>query len=173
MVVFSMLGCVSLIVYFSTAAYTQSHKQSTNSSLFSGYSNIWAFILSSLHDGSLTSMPDQQIWWWSNQGGHLGRVCWWVSGVLSYNNIYSRAQCFWTGAGSVLQHIVADNGDTWPLLFHMAITSSIFLLSQYAFNDPFIEVTMYLHYLAHVNIILLAIILWSCQWNRVCNGFMP
>ncbi|KAL9715552.1 hypothetical protein Ac2012v2_002212 [Leucoagaricus gongylophorus] len=43
------------------------------------------------------------------------------------------------GAGSVLQHIVADNGDTQPPLFRAAITSSTFLPSQYAFNDPFIE----------------------------------
>lgn len=43
------------------------------------------------------------------------------------------------GAGSVLQHIVADNGDTRPPLFRAAITSSTFLPSQYAFNDPFIE----------------------------------
>ncbi|KAF5361010.1 hypothetical protein D9756_005128 [Leucocoprinus leucothites] len=43
------------------------------------------------------------------------------------------------GAGSVLQHIVADDGNTQPPLFHAAITSSTFLPSQYAFNDPFQE----------------------------------
>jgi len=44
----------------------------------------------------------------------------------------------------VLQHIVADNGNTQPPLFRGAITSSTFLPSQYAFNDPFMEVTFYL-----------------------------
>ncbi|KAF9000854.1 Alpha/Beta hydrolase protein [Cyathus striatus] len=39
------------------------------------------------------------------------------------------------GAGSVLQHIVADGGHTTPPLFRAAITSSTFLPSQYAFND--------------------------------------
>ncbi|KAL0956408.1 hypothetical protein HGRIS_002556 [Hohenbuehelia grisea] len=39
------------------------------------------------------------------------------------------------GAGSVLQHIVANNGRTKPQLFRGAMTSSTFLPSQYAFND--------------------------------------
>ncbi|KAF9541669.1 alpha/beta-hydrolase, partial [Agrocybe pediades] len=39
------------------------------------------------------------------------------------------------GAGSVLQHIIADNGNTSPPLFQSAITSSTFLPSQYRFND--------------------------------------
>ncbi|KAK1229851.1 hypothetical protein PQX77_007069 [Marasmius sp. AFHP31] len=39
------------------------------------------------------------------------------------------------GAGSVLQHIVAEDGQTSPQLFRGAITSSIFLPSQYAYND--------------------------------------
>ncbi|KXN84321.1 Lipase 4 [Leucoagaricus sp. SymC.cos] len=39
------------------------------------------------------------------------------------------------GAGSVLQHVIANNGDTRPPLFRAAITSSTFLPSQYAFND--------------------------------------
>ncbi|KAF4614285.1 hypothetical protein D9613_007996 [Agrocybe pediades] len=38
------------------------------------------------------------------------------------------------GAGSVLQHIIADNGNTSPPLFQSAITSSTFLPSQYRFN---------------------------------------
>ncbi|KAJ3852552.1 Alpha/Beta hydrolase protein [Lentinula lateritia] len=39
------------------------------------------------------------------------------------------------GAGSVLQHIVAQEGRTSPQLFRGAITSSTFLPSQYMFND--------------------------------------
>ncbi|KAF8158921.1 alpha beta-hydrolase [Mycena galopus ATCC 62051] len=39
------------------------------------------------------------------------------------------------GAGSVLQHIVANNGKTSPQLFRAAITSSTFLPSQYQYND--------------------------------------
>ncbi|KAJ3562066.1 hypothetical protein NP233_g9805 [Leucocoprinus birnbaumii] len=39
------------------------------------------------------------------------------------------------GAGSVLQHVVANNGNTNPPLFRGAITSSTFLPSQYGFND--------------------------------------
>ncbi|KAJ7935829.1 alpha beta-hydrolase [Mycena leptocephala] len=40
------------------------------------------------------------------------------------------------GAGSVLQHVIANNGRTEPQLFRGAITSSTFLPSQYQFNDP-------------------------------------
>ncbi|KAF8168677.1 Alpha/Beta hydrolase protein [Mycena galopus ATCC 62051] len=43
------------------------------------------------------------------------------------------------GAGSVLQHVVANGGRTEPQLFRGAITSSTFLPSQYQFNDPIPE----------------------------------
>ncbi|KJA16236.1 hypothetical protein HYPSUDRAFT_147970 [Hypholoma sublateritium FD-334 SS-4] len=39
------------------------------------------------------------------------------------------------GAGSVIQHLVANGGRTTPPLFRAAITSSTFLPSQYSFND--------------------------------------
>ncbi|KAF8168644.1 Alpha/Beta hydrolase protein [Mycena galopus ATCC 62051] len=39
------------------------------------------------------------------------------------------------GAGSVLQHVVANKGQTRPQLFRAAITSSTFLPSQYNYND--------------------------------------
>ncbi|KAJ7505614.1 Alpha/Beta hydrolase protein [Mycena galericulata] len=39
------------------------------------------------------------------------------------------------GAGSVLQHVVANNGQTEPQLFRGAITSSSFLPPQYNFDD--------------------------------------
>ncbi|KAJ6615854.1 Alpha/Beta hydrolase protein [Mycena sp. CBHHK59/15] len=39
------------------------------------------------------------------------------------------------GAGSVLQHVVANGGKTKPQLFRGAITSSTFLPSQYKYND--------------------------------------
>ncbi|KAJ3732159.1 Alpha/Beta hydrolase protein [Lentinula guzmanii] len=44
-----------------------------------------------------------------------------------------------SGAGSVLQHIVAQDGQTTPQLFRGAITSSTFLPSQYMFNDSIPE----------------------------------
>ncbi|KIK62492.1 hypothetical protein GYMLUDRAFT_41945 [Collybiopsis luxurians FD-317 M1] len=40
------------------------------------------------------------------------------------------------GAGSVLQHVVAQDGKTSPQLFRGAMTSSTFLPSQYNYNDP-------------------------------------
>ncbi|KAJ3887754.1 Alpha/Beta hydrolase protein [Lentinula edodes] len=43
------------------------------------------------------------------------------------------------GAGSVIQHIVAQDGQTSPQLFRGAITSSTFLPSQYAYNDTIPE----------------------------------
>ncbi|KAF5352251.1 hypothetical protein D9757_012516 [Collybiopsis confluens] len=43
------------------------------------------------------------------------------------------------GAGSVLQHIIAQDGRTSPPLFRGAITSSTFLPSQYQFDDPIPE----------------------------------
>ncbi|KAF8168656.1 Alpha/Beta hydrolase protein [Mycena galopus ATCC 62051] len=43
------------------------------------------------------------------------------------------------GAGSVIQHIVANNGQTEPQLFRGAISSSTFLPSQYHYNDPIPE----------------------------------
>ncbi|PBK93167.1 alpha/beta-hydrolase [Armillaria gallica] len=39
------------------------------------------------------------------------------------------------GAGSVIQQVIANNGNTSPPLFRSAITSSSFLPSQYAYND--------------------------------------
>ncbi|KAF7335524.1 COesterase domain-containing protein [Mycena venus] len=39
------------------------------------------------------------------------------------------------GAGSVLQHVIANGGQTKPQLFRAAITSSTFLPSQYLFNE--------------------------------------
>ncbi|KAJ6582727.1 Alpha/Beta hydrolase protein [Mycena vulgaris] len=39
------------------------------------------------------------------------------------------------GAGSVLQHVIANDGQTEPHLFRGAITSSTFLPSQYQFDD--------------------------------------
>ncbi|KAJ7051977.1 Alpha/Beta hydrolase protein [Mycena amicta] len=39
------------------------------------------------------------------------------------------------GAGSVLQQVIANNGQTKPQLFRGAITSSTFLPSQYRYND--------------------------------------
>ncbi|KAF8630785.1 hypothetical protein AX15_002716 [Amanita polypyramis BW_CC] len=43
------------------------------------------------------------------------------------------------GAGSVLQHVIAQNGNTQPPLFRGAITSSAFLAWQYNYSDPIPE----------------------------------
>ncbi|EIW83635.1 alpha beta-hydrolase [Coniophora puteana RWD-64-598 SS2] len=43
------------------------------------------------------------------------------------------------GAGSVLQHIVSNGGNSQPPLFRAAMTSSTFLPSQYAYNDSIPE----------------------------------
>jgi len=45
------------------------------------------------------------------------------------------------GAGSVVQHIVANEGATNPPLFRAAMTSSVFLPSEYGYNDPIPEVS--------------------------------
>ncbi|KAK7032240.1 hypothetical protein VNI00_013198 [Paramarasmius palmivorus] len=39
------------------------------------------------------------------------------------------------GAGSVLQHVIAEDGKTTPQLFRAAMTSSTFLPPQYVFNE--------------------------------------
>jgi hypothetical protein len=44
------------------------------------------------------------------------------------------------GAGSVLQYVIANNGRTEPQLFRGAIAASIYLSSQYNYNDRIPEV---------------------------------
>ncbi|KAJ3804800.1 hypothetical protein F5876DRAFT_52869, partial [Lentinula aff. lateritia] len=44
------------------------------------------------------------------------------------------------GAGSVIQHVVAQDGQTSLPLFHATITSSTYLPLQYPFDDPVPEV---------------------------------
>lgn len=50
------------------------------------------------------------------------------------------------GAGSVLQHVVANGGQTQPPLFRAAMTSSTFLPSQYNYNDSIPTVRHLKHY---------------------------
>ncbi|KAE9402363.1 cephalosporin esterase [Gymnopus androsaceus JB14] len=54
------------------------------------------------------------------------------------------------GAGSVIQHIVAQDGQTSPPLFRGAITSSTYLPSQYPFNDSVPE-GIYMEVLSQTN----------------------
>jgi len=54
------------------------------------------------------------------------------------------------GAGSVLQHVIANNGRTEPQLFRGAITSSTFLPSQYMYNDRIPEL-LFSEYVAQTN----------------------
>ncbi|KAJ7195241.1 Alpha/Beta hydrolase protein [Mycena pura] len=54
------------------------------------------------------------------------------------------------GAGSVLQHVIANNGSTEPQLFRGAITSSSFLPSQYMYNDRIPEL-LFSEFVAQTN----------------------
>ncbi|KAJ7889187.1 alpha beta-hydrolase [Mycena leptocephala] len=54
------------------------------------------------------------------------------------------------GAGSVLQHVVANGGQTKPQLFRAAITSSTYLPSQYQYNDRIPEL-LYSEVVAQTN----------------------
>ncbi|KAF7335518.1 COesterase domain-containing protein [Mycena venus] len=54
------------------------------------------------------------------------------------------------GAGSVLQHVIANGGQTKPQLFRGAITSSTFLPSQYQFNDRIPEM-LFSEFVAQTN----------------------
>ncbi|KAJ6577831.1 Alpha/Beta hydrolase protein [Mycena capillaripes] len=56
------------------------------------------------------------------------------------------------GAGSVLQHVIANDGQTEPQLFRGAITSSTFLPSQYQYNDRVPEVPFPCHSCDFLNI---------------------
>ncbi|KAJ7442601.1 Alpha/Beta hydrolase protein [Mycena latifolia] len=57
------------------------------------------------------------------------------TGLLSLVRIPGLKCSLPVSAGSVLQHIVANNGRTRPQLFRAGITSSTFLPSQYGYND--------------------------------------
>ena len=48
-----------------------------------------------------------------------------------------------SGAGSVLQHLVAHGGNTQPPLFRAAMMSSTYLPSQYNYNDRIPEVILF------------------------------
>ncbi|KAJ7432394.1 Alpha/Beta hydrolase protein [Mycena latifolia] len=54
------------------------------------------------------------------------------------------------GAGSVVQHVVANNGQTKPQLFRAAITSSTFMPSQYHYNDRIPEL-LYSEFVTQTN----------------------
>ena len=47
---------------------------------------------------------------------------------------------FTEGADSVMQHMIADGGDTQPPLFRAGISSSLFMPPQFKFDDPIPEV---------------------------------
>lgn len=45
------------------------------------------------------------------------------------------------GAGSVLQHVIANGGETKPTLFRAAIASSTYMPPQYPYDHPINEVS--------------------------------
>jgi len=80
------------------------------------------------------------------------------------------------GAGSVLQHIVANGGKTNPPLFRAGITSSSFLPSQYKFNDRIPEVCLdfFVHREVDSNIFNhVDAVQRDCFPDQVSNGAQP
>ncbi|THV05587.1 alpha/beta-hydrolase [Dendrothele bispora CBS 962.96] len=64
----------------------------------------------------------------------------WVQAHISkFGGDPTRVTIWGERAGSVLQQVVANDGQTDPPLFRAAMTSSTFLPSQYQFNDPIPE----------------------------------
>ncbi|THU83161.1 alpha/beta-hydrolase, partial [Dendrothele bispora CBS 962.96] len=68
----------------------------------------------------------------------------WVQAHISkFGGDPTRVTIWGERAGSVLQQVVANDGQTDPPLFRAAMTSSTFLPSQYKFNDPIPEVLFF------------------------------
>jgi len=61
---------------------------------------------------------------------------------------------FVRGAGSVIQHLVANDGNTQPKLFRAGITSSSYLPPQYTYNHSIIEVKVHLNRLVSLTDVL-------------------
>lgn len=69
----------------------------------------------------------------SQSGGNLP-----VCPISDFSHVSIRATP--TGAGSVLQQLVARGGNTQPPLFRAGMTSSVFLPPQFKFDDEVPEV---------------------------------
>lgn len=69
----------------------------------------------------------------------------------------------------MLQHIVANNGKTIPQLFRGAITSSLFLPSQYNYNDRIPEVSDLLSpYFCRRSVLICSVVVQrSCRTDKV------
>ncbi|KAF7335517.1 Carboxylic ester hydrolase [Mycena venus] len=94
---------------------------------------------------------------WVNQhiskfGGDPSRVTIWgvLASTLVSLPVIKIVSLGIVGAGSVLQHVVANDGNTSPQLFRATITNSTFLPSQYSYNDRIPEL-LYSEVVAQTN----------------------
>ena len=88
----------------------------------------------------LRLFSDLEVWWRPSTGNNLGRIRRFVTRAINGFLKLLRPDIPLPGAGSALQHVIAEDGQTEPQLFRGAIASSTFLPSQYDYNDTIPQV---------------------------------